>query len=434
MPTRTLRSYCTVLIIAAGAAPAAAQSFTVVCEQEAYIPLSSNGALGICAAAPVSQFWSAPNLLTPDSSLPRVLGVSPDGQWALGADGVGKRESRTGSVGSIPIVGGSLAAEVVGSSLDNDTLVGTEGLPGSERAFRWTSTDSTSLLPLTDDDTASRGHGVSHDGNTVVGLTEGPTFGRRAFRWTPAGGTQPLPGSSSPFVLGMATGVSADGTTIIGGRDPASSIPAWRWTSSAGNQLGSALRAWRWTAGTLDTPLPSAAGAQYGTVALGVTGDGSLVVGVGGMQYGGEALVWDAANVPHRLKDLLTGAGGTAHGGYQLLDIRAVSADGHTVSGVAKRLNDGALVSYVATIPAVGGPETTPPCGPADIAKQGGQVGADGQVTVDDLVMFLSRFFAGDLTVADLVSQGGTELPDGQVTVDDLVYFLSRFFGPCPAP
>ena len=434
MSTQAIRTYCAALAVTAGALPALAQSFTIVSEQEVFLPLSTDGSLGVAAVAPFSEFWSAPSTLGPPTVIPFVMGLSPSGQWALGADGSGARESRTGAITTIPTVGVTPVGEVVGSSLDDSTLVGTEGLPGSERAFRWTSAGSTSLLPLTDDDTASRGHGISHDGNTIVGLIEGTAFGRRAFRWTPAGGTEPLPGSSSPFVLGMATGVSADGATIIGGRDPASSIPAWRWTSSAGNQLGSALRAWRWTAGTLDTPLPSAAGAQYGTVALGVTGDGSLVVGVGGTQYGGEALVWDAANVPHRLKDLLTGAGGTAHGGYQLLDIRAVSADGHTVSGVAKRLSDGALVSYVATIPAVGGPATTPPCGPADIAKQGGQLGADGQVTVDDLVMFLSRFFAGDLNVADVVSQGGTELPDGQVTVDDLVYFLSRFFGPCPAP
>ncbi|MGH7131482.1 MAG: GC-type dockerin domain-anchored protein [Phycisphaerales bacterium] len=434
MPTRAIRSYCAALAVTAGALPALGQSFTVVSEQETYLPLSANGALGVCAVAPFSEFWSAPGTLGPPTAIPFVMGVSPSGQWALGADGSGARESRAGVIASIPTVGAVPVAEIVGSSLDDSTLVGTEGTPGLERAFRWTSAGSTALLPLPDDDVASRGHGVSHDGNTAVGMIEGPTFGRRAYRWTPAGGTQPLAGNAAPFVQGAATGVSADGTTIIGGRDPMSYLPAWRWTSSGLNRLGSGLRAWRWTSSALDTVLAAPAGAQWGTVALGVSGDGSLVVGAAGSLGGGEAVVWDAANVPHKLKDLLTGAGGTSHGGYLLLDIRAVSSDGHTVSGVAKRLSDGALVSYVATIPAVGGSETTPPCGPADIAKQGGQVGADGQVTVDDLVVFLSRFFAGDLNVADLVSQGGAETPDGQVTVDDLVYFLSRFFGPCPAP
>ncbi len=70
-------------------------------------------------------------------------------------------------------------------------------------------------------------------------------------------------------------------------------------------------------------------------------------------------------------------------------------------------------------------------CGPADIDSLGGTPGADGQLTVDDLVYFLQTFFAGDTAHADIASLGGTPGPDGQITVDDLVYFLQTFFAGC---
>ncbi|MGH7132147.1 MAG: GC-type dockerin domain-anchored protein [Phycisphaerales bacterium] len=74
------------------------------------------------------------------------------------------------------------------------------------------------------------------------------------------------------------------------------------------------------------------------------------------------------------------------------------------------------------------------PCNQADIAQLGGGLGADGQLTVDDLVTFLSNFFSGNLAVADLTNLGGSGGPDGAITVDDLVFFLSKFFSPCTNP
>ncbi|MGH7131557.1 MAG: GC-type dockerin domain-anchored protein [Phycisphaerales bacterium] len=71
------------------------------------------------------------------------------------------------------------------------------------------------------------------------------------------------------------------------------------------------------------------------------------------------------------------------------------------------------------------------PCNAADVAGFGGSQGPDGQVTVDDIVFYLSNFFSGTLAVADVAGFGGGATPDGQITVDDLVYFLSQFFSPC---
>ena len=70
-------------------------------------------------------------------------------------------------------------------------------------------------------------------------------------------------------------------------------------------------------------------------------------------------------------------------------------------------------------------------CNAADVAQLGGTAGPDGQNTVDDLIFFLSQFFAGNVAVADIAVLGGGAGQDGQITADDLVLFLSQFFSPC---
>ena len=74
---------------------------------------------------------------------------------------------------------------------------------------------------------------------------------------------------------------------------------------------------------------------------------------------------------------------------------------------------------------------TPAPCNDADVAGLGGTIGPDGQLTADDIVVFLNAFFAGNTVIADLAALGGAPVPDGAITPDDLVYFLARFFRPC---
>jgi hypothetical protein len=70
-------------------------------------------------------------------------------------------------------------------------------------------------------------------------------------------------------------------------------------------------------------------------------------------------------------------------------------------------------------------------CGLADIAQLGGAVGGDGQLTVDDLLVYVGAFFAGDTHTADIVGLGGTSAPDGAITSDDLIAYLAMFFAGC---
>lgn len=70
-------------------------------------------------------------------------------------------------------------------------------------------------------------------------------------------------------------------------------------------------------------------------------------------------------------------------------------------------------------------------CTVADVAIVGGGAGFDGLLSADDVILFLSAFFAGNTSIADVASLGGTTNPDGELTVDDIVAFLGAFFGGC---
>jgi hypothetical protein len=67
----------------------------------------------------------------------------------------------------------------------------------------------------------------------------------------------------------------------------------------------------------------------------------------------------------------------------------------------------------------------------ADVAGVGGSVGGDGQLSVDDVIVYLGAFFRGDTGIADLTNLGGAGGPDGTITADDLIAFLSAFFTGC---
>lgn len=75
--------------------------------------------------------------------------------------------------------------------------------------------------------------------------------------------------------------------------------------------------------------------------------------------------------------------------------------------------------------------DLAPGCNQADVAGLGGTTGGDNQLTADDLLVFLTAFFAADFSVADLTSIGGSPTPDGQLTADDVVGFLGAFFAGC---
>lgn len=71
-------------------------------------------------------------------------------------------------------------------------------------------------------------------------------------------------------------------------------------------------------------------------------------------------------------------------------------------------------------------------CSRADIASLGGTGLPDGQLTADDIILFLASFFGDVRVLSDYASLGGTPEPDGLLTADDVIVYLSTFFGGCP--
>ena len=65
-----------------------------------------------------------------------------------------------------------------------------------------------------------------------------------------------------------------------------------------------------------------------------------------------------------------------------------------------------------------------------DVAGPGQSIGPDGDLTADDIIVFLNYFFAGNLR-ADVAGPGQSTTVDGQFTADDIIVYLNGFFAGC---
>jgi probable HAF family extracellular repeat protein len=188
-----------------------------------------------------------------------------------------------------------------GVSADGSVAVGF----GSSQAFRWTvSTGMVQLAPLPGS-SSTRASAVSGDGSVVVGFRRYPsgpnTERNEALRWTPSGDV------SSLGFTGSATGVSADGSVIVGQLVDVTS-EAFRWTSEAG-AVGLGV-------------LP---GGNY-SFAFDVSADGSTIAGSSETPESTEAFRWTSDTGMVSLVTLP---------GLLESEARALSPDGSVVVGLA---------------------------------------------------------------------------------------------------
>lgn len=191
----------------------------------------------------------------------------------------------------------------LGVSADGNVLVGQLAMPDSIEAFRATLADGVvSLRDFPGGLAFATAQGASDDGSVIIGVgyrAEGskPDGVQAAFRWTEATGLVDLgdlPGGES---LAFASGVSANGSVIVGAGYPANNdFVAWRWDNGTMSALG-----------TFDASNPRSA-------AMGVSADGEVVVGSSNGKVGaGEntrAFRWTQADGLVDLGDL---PGGTVY-------------------------------------------------------------------------------------------------------------------------
>jgi uncharacterized membrane protein len=158
--------------------------------------------------------------------------------------------------------------------------------------------------------------GISHSGEVVIGWFRAWETDRRiAFRWTAQGGVVQLQQAHPGDSDVFARGVSGDGSIVVG----------------VSQYEGEAYRkAMRWDPTGAGVRLPSLDGDFYSdTEASGISADGRVIVGASAISlfYGRVAVVWDENDQIHRLGgDLLD----TAIGSRAF----AVNGDGTVIGGV----------------------------------------------------------------------------------------------------
>lgn len=241
----------------------------------------------------------------------------------------------------------SLGAVVtpLGASADGSILVGSGNifpgstLGGATEAFRWTQQSGFTglgVIPGTEI-FGSIANGVSADGSVVVGRsTSSPSsdFDRReAFRWTAQSGMVGLgwlPGANPKTAQSSATGVSADGMVVVGSSTTDTTERPFRWTSATGMVALDLLQ-----------------GYVLNSVS-GVSADGAKIYGsLLNTANQLKGFVWTVADGMKDVAEVLAKAGVEA-AGWQLTNVRGVSADGLVFTGDGVN-PDGNLEAWVAS-------------------------------------------------------------------------------------
>lgn len=274
------------------------------------------------------------------SALPfsRANGVSADGSIIVGRSG--SRAVRwDGSVlRDLDTFGWGEFSTANGVSGDGSVVIGNGATNGDfqeTRAYRWTSGSGTESCSPEITGGLYEGWGAmaaTDDGGVVVG-NQG--YHAHAFRWTSGGGAVEL---FPDLAFSTASDVSSNGSIIAATIAPGS--PSER-------------RAARLVLGSTVQLLGELSGGEYSATS-GISGDGSVIVGKSGSTLGDQAAVWTTTGGVRSVGDILSLAGVSGHVGWTLSEATAISSDGSTIVGQGIN-PQGFAESWMATIPAPGG-------------------------------------------------------------------------------
>jgi probable HAF family extracellular repeat protein len=266
----------------------------------------------------------------------RSLGASPNSAAAAASAGgsvvVGRLQDlqafrwtqTTGPVGLGSLPGGN-QSEALGVSADGAVVVGQGngvigGVGSGNLAFRWTEQSGMVFLgDLPGGPVTSIANGVSADGSVIVGGSNS-VLGQEAFRWTQTQGMVRLGDLPGGGFLSFARAISPDGGVIVGNANSAFGNEGFRWTQESG------------MIGLGDLP---GGGLFFNSYALGVSENGSIVVGIGETDLASEAFeafVWDSMNGIRNLKNVLISQGDDLTG-WRLDRANGISADGTIIVG-----------------------------------------------------------------------------------------------------
>jgi probable HAF family extracellular repeat protein len=337
------------------------------------------GAIGVTFPAQAASFQGLGFLPgSSDYGQSQASGVSADGSVVVGdSSGANGREAfrwtqATGMVGLGDLSGGEFRSTALGVSADGSIVVGeSASANGGAEAFRWTqATGMVGLGDLPGGEFGSSASGVSADGSVVVGFgfsSDVAPLPFEAFLWTQATGMVGL-GNLAGGTFGGANGVSANGSVVVGsssnGNPFTPRTEAFRWTQATGmvglgdlpggsffssatgvSGDGSVIvgvgagvgsrEAFRWTQATGMVGLGDLAGGSFNSIATGVSGDGSVVVGIGnaGNSSTNRTFIWNSSQGMRNLQEVLTNDYGLNLTGWTLSEPTGISADGLSIVG-----------------------------------------------------------------------------------------------------
>jgi uncharacterized membrane protein len=258
--------------------------------------------------------WTTAGGLQPLYPLTTATAVNADGSVIVGQGDVVDSNGILNDGQPVRWVGGVVQWLGVLPGVVFDTAYGVSGdgsvvVGGNSGRWRWTAANGLEQLPF-------YAYAISADGAVVVGDDVGG-----AVRWTSSAGTQVI--AADPYT--SARGVSADGSTVVGGTYYGNR-GAFRWTEAGGLQSLGSL-------------------SEYSDWAFAVSADGSVIVG-----GSDPAFIWDAAHGMRSLRGVLVDELGLNLDGWNLRYATGISADGLTIVG--RGVNpSGQEETWIAVIP-----------------------------------------------------------------------------------
>ncbi|MBX7131927.1 MAG: hypothetical protein K1X67_04525 [Fimbriimonadaceae bacterium] len=235
---------------------------------EAFRWTTTGGMMGLGDLWPVEPYASSV-----------AYGVSGDGLTVAGTsdveDGVRAFRWRSGE-GMLAIAGypgdvTQFSTQGAAVSADGNWVVGVGDNLFSQMAFRWSGSGPIEGIGYLPDGSFSTATACSSDGSVVVGFGDDLT-GLRAFRYVAGGSMLPLPELGAQYGDSSANGVSGDGTIVVGSTNGPQGEVATIWTQATGTQNLKTV---------LETTYGLNLTGWVLNSATGISADGTVVVGTG---------------------------------------------------------------------------------------------------------------------------------------------------------
>jgi probable HAF family extracellular repeat protein len=267
-----------------------------------------------------------------DGVVDRPYGISADGSTIVGYYGhypecnpnCAFLWTTAGGFEILPVPGTWIGPVAYGASKDGGVVVGAAGTAygGPNHAWLWSSNAYVDLGALPNSACGSEASAVSEGGTVVVGWSCDSQGRPTAFRWTAKTGMQSLgllPGGTNSY----ATGASTNGSVIVGDGQTTNCPSGEQWCQAP----------FRWTKAAGKVQIPILAG-KGSAVATGVSADGKTVVGYAQSNCcDWVAWRWTAATGTQAVSDWLADVGVIPPAGANFYSAYAVTANGNGVVG-----------------------------------------------------------------------------------------------------